>query len=98
MIHLPVGLTFHDLLASAPASHGPVASDDFEDWRLNIVLAGLEVAEQAVVLALAHPGVATWSEAATLVGSPTEFGERVRRKVRKLVRRLQGGPADEAGQ
>jgi DNA-directed RNA polymerase specialized sigma24 family protein len=89
------GLTLHDLLAEAPHPGGPGTTSDIEDDRLRLVLAGLDAAEQAVVLALAHPGVTTWSEAAAFAGTTEAFGERVRRKVRRLVRRLQ--PADVTG-
>jgi hypothetical protein len=81
------GLTLLDLLAAAPAPEDP--ADDLEDERLLFVLDGLEPVERPVVFALAHPGVATWAEAAVFAGTTEVFGERVRRKVRKLVHRLQ---------
>ncbi|GHG63107.1 hypothetical protein [Streptomyces griseocarneus] len=57
------------------------------DARLARILTALAPGERAVVLALGLPGVSTWTEAAEYAGAddPPAFGERVRRKTRRLA-------------
>ncbi|MEU3564168.1 hypothetical protein [Kitasatospora sp. NPDC006786] len=83
------GATLRDLLADT-AADDPVLDQVPGDRRLAAVLVLLSPSERAVVLALGHPGVATWAEAAALTGStrPDKDGEAVRRKVRRAVREL----------
>ncbi|MFD5015372.1 hypothetical protein [Streptomyces chartreusis] len=59
----------------------------FEDERLNAVLRGLDPAERQVVFAYAEGEGTTWTEAAAAVGAndPDAFGERVRRKAKRLA-------------
>ncbi|MFF0416284.1 hypothetical protein ACFYUY_38380 [Kitasatospora sp. NPDC004745] len=85
------GLTLHDLVAGQAADSAP-AEDCFEDHRLRAVLAVLSPDERAVALALAYSGVGTWAEAAAAAGvaQPADFGERVRRKVKRLAARSAG--------
>ncbi|WP_060905165.1 hypothetical protein [Streptomyces scabiei] len=92
------GLTLYDLVpAQAAADTGVEAG--FDDPRLTEILEALSPAERAVTLALANPGVTTWAEAAMAAGAaqPEIQGEKVRRKVRRLARRITGSsPAAEA--
>jgi hypothetical protein len=91
------GLTLYDLVpAQAAADTGVEAG--FDDPRLTEILEALSPAERAVTLALANPGVTTWAEAAMAAGAaqPEIQGEKVRRKVRRLARRITGSsPAAE---
>ncbi|WP_055524776.1 hypothetical protein [Streptomyces graminilatus] len=59
----------------------------FEDERLNAVLRGLTPAERVVVFAYTEGEGTTWTEAAAVVGAtdPEAFGERVRRKAKRLA-------------
>ncbi|MFD0449430.1 hypothetical protein ACFQ10_54940 [Streptomyces indonesiensis] len=92
------GLTLYDLVpGQAAADTGVEAS--FDDPRLTEILEALSPAERAVTLALAHPGVTTWAEAARAAGAaqPAIQGEKVRRKVKRLARRsTDRSPAAEA--
>ncbi|MFJ9692650.1 hypothetical protein [Kitasatospora sp. NPDC101183] len=93
LLDTPLGnnSTLYDLLAAAPAPDDP--ADTLEDERLLLILRDLHPAERQVVLALAHPGVTTWKDAAAFAGATTAFGERVRRKVRKLAGPRRSVPA-----
>ncbi|MFD0532332.1 hypothetical protein [Kitasatospora arboriphila] len=85
------GGTLRDLLADRHLPDDPLLDQAPGDRRLAAVLDRLAPAERAVVLALGHPGVTTWTEAAEHAGAeqPEAFGERVRRKVRRTVTELQ---------
>ncbi|MEV5239574.1 hypothetical protein AB0K89_10745 [Streptomyces cinnamoneus] len=81
------GITLRDTLADNTRPGRGDAGFGLSDERLARVLAALQPAERAVVLALGLQGVATWAEAAEYVGAddPPAFGERVRRKTRRLA-------------
>ncbi|MFJ4368898.1 hypothetical protein ACIP4S_32850 [Streptomyces chartreusis] len=87
-------LTLHDIAATVPYRRD--ATSEVADARIAAVLSALRPPERAVVLAWADAGVSTWAEAAWCAGAPDPdaFGERVRRKVRRVVaeqqRRLPG--------
>ncbi|GJF30336.1 hypothetical protein KNE206_30360 [Kitasatospora sp. NE20-6] len=85
------GGTLRDLLADRHLPDNPLLDQVPGDRRLAAVLARLAPAEQAVVLAFGHPGVATWVQAAELTGAdqPATFAERVRTKVKRIVKMLQ---------
>ncbi|MFJ2163693.1 hypothetical protein [Streptomyces sp. NPDC087856] len=81
------GLSLHDLVA-ADVSYLELPMDGvFDDERLNILLRGLTPTEQAVVFAYAEDQGTTCAEAAAAAGAtdPDAFGERVRRKVKRLA-------------
>jgi DNA-directed RNA polymerase specialized sigma24 family protein len=81
------GLSLYDLVAADVDLLTHATGGVFEDERLNTVLRGLTPAERQVVIAYAlHEGT-TWSEAAAAVGvtDSTAFGERVRRKAKRLA-------------
>ncbi|MEV7060707.1 hypothetical protein AB0N95_35240 [Streptomyces microflavus] len=79
------GLTLHDLVAGG-LREDLIFEAAFDDPRLAAVLDGLTPEERAVAMAWAHPAVGSWTEAARLAGhtSPEAFGERVRRKLKRL--------------
>jgi hypothetical protein len=92
------GLTLYDLVCGQ-AAVDPGFETDFQDWRLTEILKALSPAERAVTLALGARGVTTWAEAAMAAGAadPERQGEKVRRKVKRLVRRItDSSPAAEA--
>ncbi|MFF9403648.1 hypothetical protein [Streptomyces sp. NPDC014744] len=84
---LAEGTTLHDLLANRPGPEFPSSVDDLDDPRLQGILRQLTPQYRAVVLALGNPGVSTWAEAAALAGAsaPGIYGEKVRRKVKRLA-------------
>ncbi|GAB7109603.1 hypothetical protein JCM4814A_79180 [Streptomyces phaeofaciens JCM 4814] len=81
------GLSLHDLVAADVDLLAHTQGGVFADERLNAVLRGLDPAERTVVFAYAESEGTTWTEAATYAGAvePKSFGERVRRKVKRLV-------------
>ncbi|MFE4999281.1 hypothetical protein ACFRH4_50200 [Streptomyces mirabilis] len=81
------GLSLYDLVAADVDLLTHTAGGAFEDERLNAVLRGLAPAERQVVVAYAEGEGTTWTEAAAHVGAgaPEAFGERVRRKVKRLA-------------
>ncbi|MFE4999282.1 hypothetical protein ACFRH4_50205 [Streptomyces mirabilis] len=81
------GLSLHDLVAADLDLLARTAGGVFEDQRLGAVLRGLTPAERTVVFAYAEGEGTTWTEAAAHVGAgaPEAFGERVRRKVKRLA-------------
>ncbi|MCF2131018.1 hypothetical protein L1I79_32030 [Strepomyces sp. STD 3.1] len=89
LLDTPLGadLTLYDLLAASPSSAGIAAGEEPDDARLGALLRALDEVDRTVVLAWMHPGVATWADAALLAGTPKPevYGERVRRRVRRLV-------------
>ncbi|MEU9132420.1 hypothetical protein AB0D08_30655 [Kitasatospora sp. NPDC048540] len=84
------GGTLRDLLADRHLPDDPLLDQVPGDRRLAAVLQQLAPDERAVVLALGYPGIITWPEAAEHAGSPQpeKDGERVRRKVDRVVREL----------
>jgi hypothetical protein len=82
------GLTLYDLVADRPDSQQlPTLEVELEDPRLAALMRALDAAERAVAWAWVDPSVSTWREAASHADAdnPTAVGERVRRKVRRLV-------------
>ncbi|WP_162948072.1 hypothetical protein [Streptomyces europaeiscabiei] len=81
------GLSLYDLVATDIDALAHTVGEVFEDERLNHVLHGLDPAERQVVFAYAEGEGTTWAEAAAASGAtdPTAFGERVRRKVKRLA-------------
>ncbi|MEV5387250.1 hypothetical protein [Streptomyces sp. NPDC052721] len=81
------GLSMYDLVAADVDLLHRVAGGIYEDERLNAVLRGLDPAERQVVFAYAAADGTTWTEAATAAGAaePDAFGERVRRKAKRLA-------------
>ena len=81
------GLSLHDLVAADVDQLTPTTGGIFDDERLNVVLRGLQPAEREVVFAYAEGEGTTWTEAAAAAGAtdPDAFGERVRRKAKRLA-------------
>ncbi|WP_333738217.1 hypothetical protein [Streptomyces sp. IBSBF 2806] len=81
------GLSLHDLVAAGIDLLTHTTGGVFEDERLNIVLRGLNDAERLTLLAYAEGDGTTWTEAAAVTGAadPEAFGERVRRKAKRLA-------------
>jgi hypothetical protein len=79
-------LTLLDLVAGELRMDDLVFESAFDDERVNAVLAGLDPAERRVAMAWAHPSIADWTEAARYAGAanPSAYGERVRRKLKRL--------------
>ncbi|MFI1502610.1 hypothetical protein [Streptomyces platensis] len=80
------GLSLHDLLVGCPDPGQAVTEAITDDSRLATVLRALHQDERAVALTWAHNG-GTWAEAALCAGAddPVAFGERVRRKLKRLA-------------
>ncbi|MFH8293037.1 hypothetical protein [Streptomyces sp. NPDC018059] len=81
------GLSLYDLIAADVDLLAHTTGEVFDDERLNAVLRCLSLAERQVVMAYAAGEGTTWSEAAAAVGAaaPEAFGERVRRKAKRLA-------------
>ena len=81
------GLSLYDPVAADIDLLARTLGGVFADERLNRVLRALEPDEQQVVFAYAEDGGTTWAEAAASAGKadPVGFGERVRRKVKRLA-------------
>jgi hypothetical protein len=81
------GLSLHDLVAADVNLLTPTTGGVYDDERLNAVLRGLTPAERQVVYAYAEDEGTTWTEGAAYAGAanPEAFGERVRRKVKRLA-------------
>jgi hypothetical protein len=69
-----------------PSPHDLVFGPGFDDPRVDAVLAKLTVEERRVAMAWACHCADTWTEAARFGGAtdPEAFGERVRRKLKRL--------------
>ncbi|WP_328974216.1 hypothetical protein [Streptomyces canus] len=80
------GLSLYDLVA-VKANYAAHEAGGFDDERLDSLLGVLDPMEQQVVYAYAEGEGTTWSEAAAAAGAsdPEAFGERVRRKARRLA-------------
>jgi hypothetical protein len=89
LLDAPVGdgLTLHDLVAAAVDAVAEPVTVEADNARLAALVRALLPAERDVALAWAEPGVSTWAQAAECAGAadPDVFGERVRRKVRRLA-------------
>ncbi|MFG3274903.1 hypothetical protein [Streptomyces luteogriseus] len=81
------GLSLYDLVAADVCFLSHTVGGVFEDERLNVVLRGLNEIERQVVFAYAEGEGTTWVEAAASAGAddPEAFGERVRRKAKRLA-------------
>ncbi|MEU9413636.1 hypothetical protein AB0E08_49210 [Streptomyces sp. NPDC048281] len=81
------GLSLYDLVAADVDHLTHTAGGVYEDERLNTVLGGLDPAERRVVFAYAEGDGATWAQAAAAAGAakPEAFGDRVRRKAKRLA-------------
>ncbi|MFD5015374.1 hypothetical protein [Streptomyces chartreusis] len=81
------GLSLYNLVAADVDDLARTVGEVFEDERLNRVLRGLDSTEQQVLFAYAEGEGTTWTEAAAAVGAsdPEAFGERVRRKAKRLA-------------
>lgn len=80
------GLTLLDVVAGGLRMEDLVFETAFDDPGIDAVLRGLTEDERRVAMAWAHPYADTWTEAAQLAGAadPEAFGERVRRKLKRL--------------
>jgi hypothetical protein len=81
------GATLYDLVPDAATDYFQDLTDlEFEETRLTTVLNGLDPRELKVARAFAYHGTASWAEAAACAGEPNPeaFGERVRRKLKRL--------------
>ncbi|MEV5879967.1 hypothetical protein AB0L75_38310 [Streptomyces sp. NPDC052101] len=81
------GLSLYDLVATDVDLLARTADGVFEDERLNRVLHGLTENERQTVFAYAEGEGTTWTEAAVYASAtdPEAFGERVRRKAKRLA-------------
>ncbi|MET9562504.1 hypothetical protein [Streptomyces tauricus] len=81
------GMTLYDLVAHDVDLLAHTTGGVFEDEHLNRVLRALTPVERAVAFAYAEGEGTTWTEAAAVAGAtdPDAFGERVRRKTRRLA-------------
>lgn len=81
------GATLYDLVPNAAPHHFQELTDlEFDDPRLATVLNGLDPRELKVAQTFAYHGTASWTDAAACAGesNPEAFGERVRRKLKRL--------------
>ncbi|MFE2473454.1 hypothetical protein [Streptomyces mirabilis] len=79
-------LSLYDLVADDIdlLTHSTAGAGVFADERLNAVLREFSPTERVVVFAYAENDGTTWSEAAAGATDPEAFGERVRRKVKRI--------------
>ncbi|MFD8594839.1 hypothetical protein ACFV1L_07545 [Kitasatospora sp. NPDC059646] len=88
LLSRPIGrdMLVGDLLADRCGPEEEVLARELTDSRLAAVLRGLTRQEAEVALAWAADPRTTWSRAAALVGHPDPgaFGERVRRKAKRI--------------
>ncbi|KWT63537.1 hypothetical protein ADL21_02360 [Streptomyces albus subsp. albus] len=88
---LPSGLSLYEALADRTAGVDGVALPwEPENARTAEVFALLDDAEREVARCWAMQRGASWEEAALGAGLPATFGERVRRKLRRLGRGREG--------
>ncbi|WP_420313296.1 hypothetical protein ACOB87_44150 [Streptomyces sp. YS-B37] len=80
------GIPLYEILGADVDLLAHTADGVFEDERLNRALRGLNSTERQVLFAYAEGEGTTWTEAATVTGAadPAAFGERVRRKAKRL--------------
>ncbi|MEV5842201.1 hypothetical protein AB0M32_09505 [Streptomyces sp. NPDC051985] len=81
------GLSLHDLVAADIDFLAHAAGGVYRDERLNRWLRSLNTAERQVVFAYAEGEGTTWTEAAAATGAtrPEAYGDRVRRKAKRLA-------------
>lgn len=84
------GLTLGDTVADLRRPEDNLLMSELENSRLSVVLRGLNEKEAAVATAWAADPRATWAQAAAALGhrDPASFGDRVRRKLKRLGTRL----------
>ncbi|MGA5900236.1 hypothetical protein [Streptomyces venetus] len=82
---MSTNLTVQDLLAEHRTPESEVLGE-LADSRLLAVLRGLEADEATLARAWAA-SIDTWHEAALGTGLPAGYGERVRRKLKRLGKR-----------
>ncbi|WP_327109118.1 hypothetical protein [Nonomuraea glycinis] len=94
------GFSLYDLLANRPSAMELAADSEPDAPRLATLLCALTLDERRVVRAWAYRGIATWADAAWYAGATEAeaeaVGDRVRRKVKRLVaeqrrRRIESG-------
>ncbi|MFJ4980349.1 hypothetical protein ACIP6X_34385 [Streptomyces coeruleorubidus] len=80
-------MSLHDLVAVDLDLLSHTTNGVFEDERLNAVLRALDRAERQVVFTYVEGAGTTWAEAGAAAGAtaPDAFGERVRRKTKRLA-------------
>ncbi|MFE9427743.1 hypothetical protein ACFYNO_32825 [Kitasatospora sp. NPDC006697] len=83
------GLVLADLIADPRRFEDTIFAAELADSRLAAVLSGLAPVEAAVAAAYAADPKASWTEAAAAAGhpAPEAFGDRVRRKLKRLGER-----------
>lgn len=79
------GVSLRDVITDSRRPEDSLMREEMEDFRILAVLADLAPAERAVAMAYGTQRM-TWSQAAALggAGDPDAFGNRVRRKLRRL--------------
>jgi hypothetical protein len=101
LLDTPMGenVSLYDLLASRTAVPEEAIGFVPADARLAALLRALHPTEREVVQAWADPGIGTWAEAALHAGvaDPEVVGERVRRKVKRLISEQQRRHAQMVG-
>jgi hypothetical protein len=75
-------ITLAEVVADPATKDGVLINTGFADDRLNRLLVHLKPEEQRVVLAYGEGD--TWECAAVAAGLPPEYGERVRRKCKRV--------------
>ncbi len=102
LLDMPLGedMTLYDLVAGREPEGGCVAGEEPEDVRAAALLRNLRPEERMVVLAWAHPEVATWEDAAWHAGARDAkvVARSVRRKVRRLLAEQQRRREQSGGQ
>ncbi|MCB5167684.1 hypothetical protein LG634_22990 [Streptomyces bambusae] len=85
------GVTLRDVLAGSECADDPLLARIPADKRLVAILDELDPQQREVVLALGLPGIQTWADAAEYAGAadPKRYGDKVRVRVRYLVRERQ---------
>ncbi|MFG2885717.1 hypothetical protein ACGFYV_26070 [Streptomyces sp. NPDC048297] len=81
------GLTLADLAVDTAEPDGDLLRDAIDEPRVREILAELDADERDVALAYArNPTICSWTEAARYTGAkdPERFGERVRRRLKRL--------------
>ncbi|MGW3913237.1 hypothetical protein ACWEBX_17220 [Streptomyces sp. NPDC005070] len=100
LLSQPVGvdLTLQDLLVDHRGPDAAVLAAEYDDSRLAAVLRGLRNDEEALAAEWACTG-GTWAQAAATHDRAPEFGERVRRKLKRLGTQhtMRHAPAGGAG-
>ncbi|MEU3620745.1 hypothetical protein ABZ725_52230 [Streptomyces sp. NPDC006872] len=77
------GLSLADVLADPRLLEDTVLKDKFTDSRIDSVLRRLHEAEEDLALGWAR-STDSWAQAALAAGHPDTYGERVRRKLKRL--------------